>query len=172
MNRIESKKGGANVRMPPPLVFIFGMAAGWALDTYVRRLPVPIGETFGRLAAAVAALAGLLLILSALVLFRRTGQDPQPWKPSPELIGQGPYRFSRNPIYLGMLLLQCGVGFAFDSLWIVLWSAPSLLGVHFAAVLPEERYLAHRFGEGYRRYAATTARYLGWPKTASSNRDD
>ena len=163
MNRIESRQGGANVRTPPPLVFVIGTVAGCALDTYVRRLPVPIGETPRLFAAAVAALAGLLLILSALVLFRRTGQDPQPWKPSPELIGQGPYRFSRNPIYLGMLLLQCSVGFAFNSLWIVLLSAPSLLGVHFAAVLPEERYLAHRFGEGYRRYAATTARYLGWP---------
>ena len=55
-------------------------------------------------------LFGVVLALSSLTLFYRTGQNPEPWKPSPVLIRQGPYRLTRNPMYVGMVLLQCGLG--------------------------------------------------------------
>jgi protein-S-isoprenylcysteine O-methyltransferase Ste14 len=67
-------------------------------------------------------------------------------------------------MYIGMFLLQCAVGFGVNNAWIVLFAPLALLGVHFTAVLPEERYLANKFGAGYLKYVARTARYLGWPK--------
>jgi protein-S-isoprenylcysteine O-methyltransferase Ste14 len=161
---IQSKHGGANVRVPPPLFFVVGIATGWALQHYVAALPLASNPQGALIAAAVTGVAGLALIVAALGLFKRTGQEPEPWKPSPELIGRGPYRFTRNPMYVGMFLLQCAVGFGVNNAWIVLLAPLALLGVHFAAVLPEERYLTDKFGASYSQYVARTARYFGWPR--------
>ena len=160
MNVIQSKHGGANVWLPPPLFFAAGVVAGLLVQYAVRPFPAPIGRTPRLIAACVVGVAGLGLGLSTLLLFRRSGQDPRPWKPSPEMILRGPYRFSRNPMYVGMLLLQSSIGLFVDDLWIVLLSVPALILVHYTAVLPEERYLADRFGEAYQNYIGTVRRYL------------
>src|ERR1700694_2773149 len=83
-----------------------------------------------------------------------------PWKPSPELILKGPYRFTRNPMYLGITLFEIGFGLAVNNLWISLFAVPALLTVHFIAVLPEERYLSKKFGESYKAYRTQVRRYL------------
>lgn len=161
MTAIENRRGGANVRFPPPFVFLLFAGAGALLDMSGYPLPLAIGKTV-RIAAAIGVLgAGLLLCGSTLTLFQRSGQDPEPWKPTPSLIAAGPYRFSRNPMYLGMLLIQAGAGLVFDNLWVVLLSLPALGVVHRIAVRPEERYLVHRFGKAYEDYMATVPRYVG-----------
>jgi protein-S-isoprenylcysteine O-methyltransferase Ste14 len=111
------------------------------------------------LGAALTA-AGAALPAWAMGWFRRTGQDPLPWKPTPSLIVQGPYRFTRNPMYVGMTLVQLGVGVAVNDLWIALLAPAALLAVHFIAVLPEETYLGERFGHDYAKYRATVRRYF------------
>jgi protein-S-isoprenylcysteine O-methyltransferase Ste14 len=103
---------------------------------------------------------GLALMVAAVIEFRRTGQDPKPWKPTPELILRGPYRFTRNPMYVGLTLTQLGLGLALGHLWIALLAPCSLAVVHFMAVLPEERYLSDKFGNGYREYCRQIRRYL------------
>jgi protein-S-isoprenylcysteine O-methyltransferase Ste14 len=98
-------KVGAKVRFPPPLVFL----AAIVLGVIVQRKAVPLSLVFARglrLAPAVLILAcGVGLVASARILFKRTGQNPIPWKPTPELILQGPYRFTRNPMYVGVTFL-------------------------------------------------------------------
>ena len=153
-------KDGARVRFPPPLVFLGAIVLG----VIVQRKAVPLSLVFARglrLAAAVLIVAcGVSLVASARILFKRTGQNPIPWKPTPELISQGPYRFTRNPMYVGVTLFVIGLGLAVNNLWISLFAAPALLVVHFIAVLPEERYLAEKFGESYRSFLAQVRRYL------------
>src|SRR5260370_1409671 len=153
-------KDGAKVRFPPPLVFLGAIVLG----AIVQRKAVPLSLVFARglrLAAAVLILAcGVSLVAWARILFKRTGQNPIPWKPTPELILQGPYRFTRNPMYVGVTLFVIGLGLAVNNLWISLFAVPALLVVHFVAVLPEERYLAAKFGERYRSFLAQVRRYL------------
>ena len=153
-------KDGAKVRFPPPLVFLGAIVLG----VTVQHKAMPLSLVFARglrLAAAVLILAcGVSLVASARILFKRTGQNPIPWKPTPELILQGPYRFTRNPMYVGVTLFVIGLGLALNNLWISLFAAPALLLVHFIAVLPEERYLAAKFGESYRSFLAQVRRYL------------
>jgi protein-S-isoprenylcysteine O-methyltransferase Ste14 len=104
--------------------------------------------------------AAIALLVTAHRLFRATGQHPRPWLPTPSLIIEGPYRFSRNPLYLAMTIAQIGIGLLLDNVWIVALSAASLTAVHFIAVRPEEEaYLLDRFGEPYRRYLASVRRY-------------
>ena len=155
-----ANKEGAQVRFPPPLVFLGAILLG----VIVQLKAVPLSFSFSpatRIAAGLLILAcGVSLVLSARILFLRTGQSPIPWKPTPELILQGPYRFTRNPMYLGVTLFVVGLGLAVNNLWISLFAAPALLAVHFIAVLPEERYLAESFGESYRSFLARVRRYV------------
>jgi protein-S-isoprenylcysteine O-methyltransferase Ste14 len=151
---------GARVRFPPPLVFLGAIGAGVACRWLIAPTPVPAGAA-ARIAIGVVVIAlGLALIAAARVRFVRTHQSPVPWKPTPELIFNGPYRFTRNPMYVGMTLIVLGAGVASGILWISLFAPLALAAVHFIAVRPEERYLADKFGEPYRQYQARVRRYL------------
>ena len=159
MSQAGSGEGGAKVRLPPPAIYVAFLLLGWGL-LYAAALPVP-GPRYVSLAAGVLiVLAGFWLIAGAIKLFRRTGQEPAPWKPTPELVLSGAYRFTRNPMYLGLTCIQAGLGLAVNNLWITVLAPFSLLAVHFLAVVPEERYLTEKFGESYRAYLSKVRRYL------------
>jgi protein-S-isoprenylcysteine O-methyltransferase Ste14 len=150
---------GARVRFPPPLVFLLAILSGVGLGR-VRAAEVPIDPPI-RIALGLVVLAmGVALIAAARVHFARTGQAPAPWKPSPELILEGPFRFTRNPMYVGLTLVTIGLGDALDDLWISAAAPLALLAVHFIAVLPEERYLSEKFGARYDDYVRRVRRYL------------
>jgi protein-S-isoprenylcysteine O-methyltransferase Ste14 len=159
MRQAESGERGADVRLPPPAVYVAFVLLGVALR-YAMELSVP-GPRYVGIAAGVAiVLAGFWLIADAVKLFQRTGQHPAPWQPSPELVLSGAYRFTRNPMYLGMSCIQIGLGLAFNNPWISLLAPFSILMVHFIAVVPEERYLTEKFGESYKLYLTKVRRYL------------
>jgi protein-S-isoprenylcysteine O-methyltransferase Ste14 len=160
MTQPNPAEKGARVRFPPPLVFLGGILLGVACAYVVAPAPLPVGRTAGVVAGLVLLAAGVSLAASARVLFSRTGQSPVPRKPSPELILQGPYRFTRNPMYVGLTLDQAGLGLAMNNPWIVLFALPALPTVHLIAVRPEERYLTEKFGESYTRYLSRVRRYL------------
>ena len=160
MVQTNNVERGAQVRFPPPLVFLGCTLLGVAFEYVVVPVPVPVGRSVSAIAGLLFLTAGLGFIVSARILFTRTGQSPIPWKPSPALILKGPYRFTRNPMYLGVTLFQVGLGLALNNLWISLFAVPALLTVHFIAVLPEEKYLSEKFGESYRVYLSQIRRYL------------
>ena len=150
----------AAVRFPPPFVFILTTVAGLAL--HARALPLPIGlpEPVRNFGVWGSLLFGAGFIVSALILFHRTGQDPEPWKSTPEIIFSGPYRWTRNPIYLGMALLQASVGLWRSNGWILLLLPLALIGVYLLAIRHEEAYLGSKFGKAYLDYKARVRRWL------------
>ena len=148
-----SKQGGARVRVPPPLCFVAAILLGWFVPGL--RFAGP-----SRWLGLAFLLAGVGIGFGAVRWFRKSGQDPTPWKPSPELIVQGPYLYTRNPMYVGMLLLTLGVALLAGRLWIAVLAPVALLAVHFTAVLPEERYLTAKFGQSYIDYIKRVRRYL------------
>ena len=160
MARATSVERGAQVRFPPPLVFLGCILLGVAFQYVVVPAPVPVGRASSTIGGILILMAGLGFIASARILFSRTGQNPIPWKPSPELILKGPYRFTRNPMYIGITLFELGLGLTVNNLWISSLAATALLTVHFIAVRPEERYLSDKFGESYKAYLAQVRRYL------------
>ena len=153
-------RDGAQVRFPPPLVFLGAVMAGAIVQRTATPLSLPVAAGIRVAAGALILACGIGLVLSARLLFTRSGQSPIPWKPTPELILRGPYRFTRNPMYVGVTLFVVGLGLTLNDLWMSLFSAPALLAVHFIAVLPEERYLAEKFGARYRSFLGTVRRYL------------
>ncbi len=152
----------AAVHFPPPLIYVGALIAGWAIERWLMPLgfdrwvawswSVPIG-----VAVCVGA---LVLALMGLGLFRRTGQEPEPWTPTPELITTGVYRFSRNPMYLGMALFQLGVDIAALNAWMIALIPVSMLLVYRIAIRHEEAYLERKFGDPFREYKMRVRRWV------------
>jgi protein-S-isoprenylcysteine O-methyltransferase Ste14 len=155
----HSTERGAKVHIPPPLVFIAVIVLGALLQYTIAPIRFP-GDAWIRIVGVIIVVAGLALIFSALATFRKTGQDPKPWTPSPELIVQGPYRWTRNPMYVGLTCILVGLGLALNNLWFALLAAVALLVVHLIAVLPEEKYLKEKFGSSYEQYRTKVRRYI------------
>lgn len=151
---------GARVRFPPPFVYLIALIGGALLHGYA--VSWPIGLAFGvriGLAVVVAGL-GFALMGGAIHLFRRSGQDPKPWLPTPAVISTGVYRFTRNPMYVSMALLQTALGIGFANAWTVALVPPVLAVVYVTAVRHEEAYLEHEFGETYLAYKRSVRRWL------------
>jgi protein-S-isoprenylcysteine O-methyltransferase Ste14 len=151
---------GAHVYFPPPLVFLGGLLLGVFVHRVIDPAPVPVDRMISVISGLLIILIGLGLIVSARMHFIRTGQSVIPWKPTPSLIIKGPYRFTRNPMYVGLTLVLIGLGLALNNRWISAFAIPALLIVHVIAVLPEERYLSEKFGESYIAYLRRVRRYL------------
>ncbi|MBW2271052.1 MAG: isoprenylcysteine carboxylmethyltransferase family protein [Deltaproteobacteria bacterium] len=156
----DSQAEGAAVRFPPPLVPVIGLAAGELLHRFVWPLPLPVTGVLRVALAALLLAAGIALILAAAGLFRKTGQDPKPWKPSPEIISDGVYRFTRNPMYVSMGLLQAGLGVALADGWVVALVPPVWLVIYLIAIRHEEAYLERKFGGEYQDYKRAVRRWL------------
>jgi len=150
----------ASVRFPPPLVFVLMILATVVLQRWVvpieLDIPLPIRTWF----AGLIGVAGVAVLTLCLRRFKRSGQDPEPWKPTPEIISDGVYRYSRNPMYVGMALLQTALGIGLGNLWVIASVVLSLGLVYLIAVRHEEAYLASKFGDSYIRYRASVRRWF------------
>ncbi len=152
----------AAVRFPPPLIFVGALIAGWAIAKWLWPVwldrwldyswSIPIGSA--------VAVAGFVLAVLAVGLFRRTGQQPEPWTPTPEIITGGAYRYTRNPMYVAMALIQLGIGIAVLNPWMVVLVPISLWLTYLIAVRHEEAYLERKFGDPYREYKARVRRWF------------
>jgi protein-S-isoprenylcysteine O-methyltransferase Ste14 len=150
------------VLFPPPLVYLGLAAAGFALD-----LAVPwrlAGDGVGRGASlalgAVALAAGVGLDLWSLALFLRSRTSPIPFRPASAIVASGPYRFTRNPMYLGMTLTVAGLGLGTDVGWLLVSALGAALVIDRAVIPREEAYLERRFGNAYLDYRRRVRRWL------------
>lgn len=142
------------VYLPPPLIFGGLLALGLLLDSDPLRFePVSIG-------GLVLAAGGVVLIGIAFGLFRASGTRAEPWQPSSSLVDRGLYRFTRNPMYLGMAMFSLGIAMAFTSVAAVLLSLTALAIIDRFVVPREEAYLTRRFGPDYDAYKASVRRWL------------
>lgn len=122
--------------------------------------PVPI------IGHALMLWPGVVLGTLAIILGvwgRRTmltaGTNVDPTRPTTAIVTSGPFRLSRNPIYVALTLLYLGLTLTLDTWWGILLLIPLLITMHIGVVLREERYLEEKFGDPYRRYRAEVARY-------------
>lgn len=142
---------------PPMTVFMFFLI-GIALQRFVPLPGLPMG--IGRTVGAVLALLWLLLLTWSLRRLWASGTSVLPLRPTTALVIEGPYRFTRNPMYVGLLLLYAGVACWFGLTWPLLL-APILVWVIDVWVIQrEEQYLARKFGDEYRQYQRQVRRWL------------
>jgi protein-S-isoprenylcysteine O-methyltransferase Ste14 len=102
----------------------------------------------------------LALFAWAIVTMTRAGSNVPTNRPTTTIVESGPYRFTRNPIYLGMFLGLIGLTIAFDTLWLLVMLVPFALVIRYGVVAREEAYLDRKFGEVYRAYRSRVRRWL------------
>ena len=148
----------AGVRLDPQLIYAIPLGGTLLLN---RWHPIQIIPTGLAAPVGIAALVlGLTVGLAAVRRFRSARTSLQPWEPTSALITDGPFRRSRNPIYIGYTLLYLAVGFWVNSLWPIVL-LPLVLGLMYHLVITrEEAYLESRFGEAYRAYRRRVRRWL------------
>lgn len=156
MAKARSASDRARPLAPPPLVFAAALAAGWALE---RARPSGL---FARqpVADALLAVAGLALMLWAAVTLARARTTVNPYGRASALVTGGPYRFSRNPIYVADALLCAGVALALGWAWALALVPLAVLVVDVGVIRREEAHLAARFGDEYAAYRARVRRWV------------
>src|SRR6266511_2009506 len=146
--------GTAGVIARPPLLFLAALLLGLASD-HLLPLPFPIPRTdLHRIIAGSLILIGIAVFAAGIRNFSSAATPVQGTKPTQALVTTGIHGWSRNPIYLGMFLVYCGIGIAVRSPSILILTLPLAIVMRYGVVAREGAYLERRFGDTYRDYKA------------------
>jgi protein-S-isoprenylcysteine O-methyltransferase Ste14 len=142
----------------PPLVYLISLVSGAVIQlaTPLPLLPAALAVSVGPLVVVVA----IALFLYSTATFRAAGTPVPARKPTTVIVRTGPYRLSRNPIYLAFSLLQLGIAIWVNSVWLLTTLVGAVALMHCVVIPKEERYLERKFGAQYLDYKASVRRWL------------
>ena len=149
----------ASTIIRPPVAWALAFVAGLGVDWLYPLRFVPLSVSVIAAGGAVFA-AGFALAIWAIMTIRNAGSQVETYKPTTAIVANGPYRFTRNPIYLGMFIGQAGLAIGFNSLWILAALAPFYLVIRYGVVAREETYLERKFGDIYLDYTTRVRRWI------------
>jgi protein-S-isoprenylcysteine O-methyltransferase Ste14 len=153
-------KDSAAIRVPPPVYFFVCSGAGALLEYFFPVHSVTLSLLARVIVGCIFMLISGYFTLSAFIALTKNKTPFDPAKPTVRVVTEGSFRFSRNPLYLSLLLLLFGIAFLTFSLWLF-FSIPILFTLFlFYAVKPEERYLSQKFGKEYSDYSAKVRRWI------------
>lgn len=151
----------AEVAIKPPFLFLGALVLGCVLTLF---LPIGPGlaslNGVGLIVGFVFLAIGFALAVSSVRAFNRAGTNIVPGQQATALVTAGPYRATRNPIYVGMVLVYFGLSIVLTSIWVLVLLIPVLMILQRGVVLAEETYLERKFGDAYRRYTTRVPRWL------------
>jgi protein-S-isoprenylcysteine O-methyltransferase Ste14 len=142
------------------VLFLAVLVAGWLAG---RLYPLPwlgLDDLPARLIGYGLGVGGVALVAWALVTLWRAGTTSLPNRGADRLVTDGPFRFRRNPIYLGEVLILLGLAQATYNIWFAILAPVFALAILKLAILPEERHLEARFGDAYLDYKERTRRWF------------
>jgi protein-S-isoprenylcysteine O-methyltransferase Ste14 len=142
----------------PPLVYLAAILLGAVLQWVAPRPFLPVSQAVP--VGVSLILIAVALFVSAVGKFRAAGTPVPAREPTTAIVRTGPYRFSRNPIYLAFSLLQLGIAIWVNSLWLLATLVVAVGLMNFVVIPKEERYLERRFGSRYLEYKASVRRWL------------
>src|SRR5688572_19884975 len=151
----------AGVFVPPPLLFVVPIMGAAMLHSR-RPWPIAHGNAMALTLGGFCILAtGIAIGLASVYTFRRANTTILPvGRPTTAIVERGPYRFTRNPMYVAMAVGHVGIALLLNSVWVLLPLPLVLLVVDLFVIRREERYLADKFGESYRHYCLRVRRWL------------
>jgi len=148
----------AGVIAPPPLIFAAGLLIGFILHALlpVPFVPVPLNRIVGAIVVILSVIPGVW----ALAMMNKAHTSPIPEAPTTALVTDGPFAFTRNPIYLTFTIFYVGVAIFVNGLLILLELPFVLWMIQKGVIEREEAYLERKFGDDYRQYKARVRRWL------------
>ncbi len=154
----SSSKGGPNPGLlRPPLIFLFSILLGIAVN---RAWPLRFMPPSVRLLGPFITACAVVLFLLSYREFRVAGTSVQGSKRTTVIVRTGPYRFSRNPIYLAFILLVLGLSVWLNNLWLLVTLVPVAAIIALVVIPREERFLERNFYDQYSSYRAAVRRWL------------
>jgi len=151
---------GARIHFPPPLIFLAGLALGAVLDHLLDLPDLGLDRDFRSVVGGLFLLAGVLVDIAGAGLFLRRHTAIIPFKPASCLVTSGIYRWTRNPMYLGMASIYVGVAVMLNSLAGLLLLPLVLLIIQSWVIAREEAYLQRAFGSDYAAYKRRVRRWI------------
>lgn len=155
---MRDQRDAVGLHCPAPAIF----AGVFVLGLLLNRFAPPVG-----LASAVRLLGWALVVagigalgLPALVTMRRAGTSPNPARPVTAFVANGPYRFTRHPMYLGMAVVYAGAALSANVVWVLVLLPVAMALIERGAMMREEEYMAQKFGESYRAYTRRVRRWM------------
>jgi protein-S-isoprenylcysteine O-methyltransferase Ste14 len=156
----EADPGATPSRVPWPPLLIAGLVVVAVTLGRWRPLEWPgVDDTIARVIGIGLGVAGVALLVWAIVTLRRHGTTVLPDAAATTLVTSGPFHYRRNPIYLADALIFLGVAELTKNVWFAVAALAFVLLVTWLAILPEERHLERRFGKDYLDYKARTRRW-------------
>ena len=156
-NKLAANGGPLPGLLRPPIIFLAAVLSGIALN---RARPLPfVPSALGWLGLVVIFCAVLLFLLSFRE-FRTAGTPIQGRKRTTVIVRTGPYRLSRNPIYVSFVLLVLGLSVRLNELWLLVTLVPAISVIAVIVIPREERFLEQTFGQEYQRYKLCVRRWL------------
>jgi protein-S-isoprenylcysteine O-methyltransferase Ste14 len=154
----DEGRDNPGVIAPPPLIYAGALAAGLIVNRLYRIPFLPQGLT--RMLGWPLIAGGLAIGLLGFREMHRAGTNVDPREPTTTIVTAGPYRFTRNPLYLSMTLMYAGISALANALSAILL-LPAVLAVMRRGVIErEERYLERKFGDEYLNYKSRVRRWL------------
>src|SRR3984893_16164728 len=153
-----SSSDAPNVKIIPPLVYLAGLLIGFLANIWmpIKVVPNLVAWTLGGL----FIFCGAVLMGSPVFNFRAVGTTVRPDRAASTLVIAGPYKITRNPMYLGLAFVYFGIAIAGQSVWALILLPVVLLVVQRGAIEPEEAFLEKRFGAEYSRYKEKVRRWI------------
>jgi protein-S-isoprenylcysteine O-methyltransferase Ste14 len=146
---------------PPPLIYAVALVIGLILHALY---PVHLVHFLPHLARVLlgCSLAGLAFTIATFTIraMMRAHTNVDPTQPTTVLVVEGPFRLTRNPLYLSMTLLYTGISILVNTLWSMLLLPVILVAMRKGVIDREEQYLERKFGEQYLRYKARVHRWI------------
>jgi len=143
----------------PPLILLVSAVISGLVHFFLIRLPI-MSYHASLVCGIVLVIVAPALALSAMITMKKAGTNVHPSEPALTIVRGGPYRFTRNPMYLALCLLQVALGFFLNDWITLLFVVPLALLFHYGVVLREERYLTAKFGEPYLELKREVRRWL------------
>jgi len=154
----DSHSGVPNVKIIPPLVYLAGIVIGIVISIRIPTKIVP--SSLAWMLGGILIVCGAVLTGSAILKFKGVGTTVRPDRAASTLVVVGPYRITRNPMYLGLALVYVGITIADQSVWALILLPVGLTIIQRRAIAPEEAFLERRFGANYIRYKENVRRWI------------
>lgn len=159
MTTMPAEDRGPDVAVFPPVLFALTLLAAIGLQ-WTAPLPIWNARWPRWVLGGLVFVAGASIARWGERTMHRAGTEVRPDRPATAIVDGGPFRYTRNPLYVSVALMFAGIGLLANSGWFLLLLIPMGLVLHFGVVRREERYLEAKFGETYRAYRGRVRRYL------------
>ena len=157
---IFKKSKAAQVWFFPPYLVLLGLIISFLLEFLVHRNQIFDNSIIFRFLGIILTIAAILLFVKSVGIFNLRKEKLHPRSISTQIFKDGPFQFSRNPIYLAMFVLLIGVGLTLNSFWFLFSGLVVAIMLHYGVIIPEENYLEKEFGKDYLEYKKTVRRWL------------